>query len=166
MNFKFLAFAGVAGLMMFAPASAAAQATHKHDAAKPMACCEGKTMPCCEAKDTDIIGQLVSQQPPSPPAKQLNEVWFMRPVMVGRKILQGHYVIEHDNDRMAAGGPCTYIYAFNDRTKPVVAFYCEHLEREPATRNIVVLERRGDIEEMKEFQFRGETASHGVPIVR
>ena len=105
---------------------------------------------------------------PAPPVRQQTEVWFQRPVMVGRHILQGRYVIEHDNDRMARGEPCTYIYAYDDRTKPVVAFHCTHLERDRQGKNTVVLATisDGSMQLLQEFQFAGETASHGVPTER
>jgi len=47
-------------------------------------------------------------------------------------------VIEHDNDRMARGEPCTHIYAYNDRTTPVATFHCTHLERDRADEGVVV----------------------------
>ena len=105
---------------------------------------------------------------PAPPVRQLAEVWFHRLVLVGRAILQGRYVIEHDNDRMARGEPCTHIYAFNDRTRPVVAFRCTHLERGRADQNTVSLATAPDglMKVLTEFQFAGETAAHGYPTVR
>ncbi|HEX8030707.1 MAG TPA: hypothetical protein VF491_19680 [Vicinamibacterales bacterium] len=110
------------------------------------------------------LASLDPQLAPQATARQLTEVWFQRPVMVGRSILQGRYVIEHDNDRMARGEPCTHIYAFNDRTKPVVTFHCTHLERDRPNQNIAVIETKGDMQVLTEFQFAGEAASHGVPI--
>ncbi len=85
---------------------------------------------------------------------------------VGGHILQGRYVIEHDNDRMARGEPCTHIYAYNDRTMPVVAFHCTHLERDRAGdehRRCSSTIGDGSMQKMLEFQFAGETAAHGVP---
>ena len=135
-------------------------------------------MPCCKDKakverasaEPTIIDFLFASGftplTPPPPARQETMVWFKNPVLVGTNILQGQYIIQHDNDRMARGEPCTHIYAFNDRTKPVVAFHCTHLERTESKTPIAVLIRRGDLEELKEFQFSGETASHGVPSVR
>jgi hypothetical protein len=84
--------------------------------------------------------------------------------MVGRHILQGRYVIEHDNDRMARGEPCTHIYAFNDRTKPVVTFHCTHLQRGMASQSTASLATVGTMEVLTEFQFSGDTAAHGVPV--
>ena len=170
MHLKLLAVAGAAALLLGTPVRASAAS-----------CCEKKDMPCCEkaemaccAKDVNVIDVLLSmdsqvanpQWVAAPPVRQLTDVWFMRPIMVGKSILQGHYVIEHDNDRMARGEPCTHIYAFDDREQPVVTFHCTHLERNRATRNIAVLETRGDMQYLSEFQFAGETAAHGVPSVR
>jgi hypothetical protein len=168
MFFKLSAAAGIAVLLSAVPA-AAGQANHEM---KP-GCCD---MPCCAdhakapasvSAEPDAIGLLgaAGRQvvPAEKPARQASDVWFMQPVRVGRSILQGHYVIEHDNDRMARGEPCTYIYAFNDRTKPVVTFNCTHLERERATKTIAVVQTKGDIQVLTEFQFSGDTEAHGVP---
>jgi len=170
MHLRFLAAAGVAAFLLFAPARADASCCDQ----KMMSCCETQVMPCCAAlKDTekDAIQILLAVAPlqndpqlnPAPPARQLTDVWFMRPTMVGKSILQGHYVIEHDNDRMARGEPCTHIYAFNDRTTPVVTFHCTHLERNRTSKNIAVVATKGDMQVLQEFQFNGESAAHGVP---
>ncbi len=100
--------------------------------------------------------------------RQAAEVWFQRPVIVGKAILQGHYVIEHDNDRMARGEPCTHLYAFNDRTTPVATFDCTHLERDRAPQSIVVLTTTsdGNMQRLTEFQFAGDSLAHGYPTGR
>jgi len=105
---------------------------------------------------------------PAPPVRQQTEIWFQRPVVVGRHILQGRYVIEHDNDRMARGEPCTHIYAYNDRKNPVVTFHCTHLERDRNGTNTAVLVSTGDsaMQKLVEFQFAGDYAAHGVPSER
>ena len=189
MHSKLFAAAGIAGMLLLAPAAADAsccdQAKHEMKAGAP--CCD---MPCCadhamkaEPKDIDVLALLpldddpqllqatLENDPqlfPAPPVRQTTEVWFQRPVRVGSHILQGRYVIEHDNDRMARGEPCTHIYAYHDRTKPVVAFHCTHLERDRNGTNTVVLVSTGDgtMQQMTEFQFAGEHAAHGVPSGR
>ena len=110
--------------------------------------------------------EMDPQLMPAPPVKQLAEVWFTNPVLVGRSILQGRYVIEHDNDRMARGEPCTHIYAYDDRTKPIVTFDCTHLERDRADQTIAVLVNTADpgMKKLVEFQFAGEPTAHGVPV--
>lgn len=163
MHLKLFVAAGAAALLLTTPARARAA-----DCCD-MPCCQTQQMACCK-DDMNAIDILLSmdslaspQLTPAPPVRQATDVWFMRPVMVGKSILQGHYVIEHDNDRMARGEPCTHIYAFEDREKPVVTFHCTHLERNRAKENIAVLTTKGDMQYMTEFQFAGETASHGVP---
>lgn len=172
MHFRMLAFVGLAGLLLASPAAVAADAGCCGEKAAK-ACCD---MPCCqdqvamaEANAVDVLLSM-DQLTPAPartPARQATVVWFHRPVMVGRQILQGQYVIEHDNDRMARGEPCTFIYAFDDRTKPVVTFHCVHLDRPPSTAGNVVLASNGDtMQVFLEFQFAGETGAHGFPTVR
>jgi hypothetical protein len=101
---------------------------------------------------------------PAPPVRQTIDVWFKRPTWVGKSILLGHYVIEHDNDRMARGEPCTHIYAYDDRDTPVVTFHCTHLERDRAHQPTVALATMPDgFQKLTEFQFAGESAAHGYP---
>lgn len=102
------------------------------------------------------------------PAVRYMDVTFRDPVRVGDVTLMGAYLIEHDDDRMARGEPCTYIYDVNDLRAPVVTFHCEHLER-PLTPNASVVLAptfNSPTKVMKEFQFGNETAAHGVPGVR
>jgi len=151
---KFFALAGVAGLLFLLPA--------RVDAAS---CCN-MSKATVEPSAIEMLLTSNLDTTLAPLANQKTVVWFQRPVRIGNTILQGRYVIEHDNDRMARGEPCTYIYAFNDQTKPVVTFHCTHIERNPTSTNTVVLYSTGDggIQKMSEFQFSGETAAHGVPI--
>jgi hypothetical protein len=179
MHSKLLAAAGVASLLLFTPAAADASCCDQtkmagHD--MKGGCCD---MPCCADKaakpaseEIDILAMLPLENDrqllPAPQARQQTEVWFQRPVRVGGHILQGRYVIEHDNDRMARGEPCTHIYAYDNQKVPVVRFHCTHFERDRAGRNIAVLATIGDgsMQQLMEFQFAGETAAHGVPTER
>jgi hypothetical protein len=107
-------------------------------------------------------------QQPARPAREAVTVWFHRPVRVGDRILFGKHVIEHDNDRMARGEPCTHIYAASDQQQPVVAFHCTHLDR-PTSTNATVMLRRTEpdgISKLAWFQFAGESGAHGVPPLR
>ena len=176
---KLFAAAGIAGLIVLAPVSAVAQSTHQMKPGAP--CCADHAMkpdmPCCadHAPKTEPVdnGQFLvfeddPQLNPAPPVRQLTEVWFHRPVRVGRHILQGRYVIEHDNDRMARGEPCTHIYAYDNQRVPVVRFHCTHLERGRVGANTAVLATiaDGSMQQLLEFQFAGESAAHGVPSER
>jgi rhodanese-related sulfurtransferase len=102
------------------------------------------------------------------PAREYAKVRFQDPVRVLNHVLMGDYLIEHDTDRMARGGPCTHIYKMSDRTKPVVAFHCRHLTRSQSTRATVTVRRAFDMSPtrafiMTEFQFAGSADGHGVP---
>jgi hypothetical protein len=176
MHSRLLVAASIAGLFLAAPASAGQACCDrdhaKHQMAAGMPCCD---MPCCDEalameRTVDITRLLPLQDDPqlAAPARQVTDVWFKRPVMVGRHILQGHYVIEHDNDRMARGEPCTHIYAYDNQRVPVVRFHCTHLERGLAGANVAVLAtlNDGSMQQLLEFQFLGETAAHGVPSDR
>ena len=169
MYLKLFLAAGAAALVLSTPVAAAASCCDQHGtnhANTP--CCD---MPCCntpkaEVKNIELLLPLEMdpQLAPAAPVRQASEIWLMRPTMVKGRILQGRYVIEHDNDRMARGEPCTHIYAYNNRVKPVVAFHCTHLERERANTPIAVLITKGDMLALEEYQFPGETAAHGVPV--
>lgn len=175
MHVKLLVVGAFAGFFLLAPAAADAaccdQKVHSPQHTQG-ACCD---MPCCkDAKagaEPSIVEMFLSMDPqlnPVPPVRQRAEVWFHRPALVGKSILQGRYVIEHDNDRMARGEPCTHIYAYDDQKTPVVAFHCTHLERPRADQNLVMLYTTsdGNLQKLTEFQFAGETASHGYPTKR
>jgi hypothetical protein len=178
MHSRLLAFIGVAGLLVASPAVAAEKAC-----CADQACCESAqkastAKPCCQEHHPAVAkpemsaeqvfwGWLGVDPKAITPARREASVWFKQPVRIGENILHGQYVIEHDNDRMAQGGPCTYIYAMSDRKNPVVAFHCVHLDRAAAKQNTVVLVPGGDgFQRMTEFQFVGEDGAHGLPIIR
>jgi hypothetical protein len=158
---------GVGLLASFATTPAAASCC---DHSQKSACCEQHLQSCCKHPDDPIAKSVLLPNLDEPrPVRERLVVWFHKPVKVGDRILQGKYIIEHDNDRMAHGGPCTYIYAASDQQLPVVAFFCTHLERPLAGQPTVVLRPLGEANGMKElvaFQFAGEMGAHGVPVNR
>ena len=166
MHFQLFAVVAAFGLTMLLPARAQAACCQQACCEKAAACCEKKAH-VHEASPTETPLSQDPQLDPAPPVRQIAEVWFMQPTIVGRSILQGRYVIEHDNDRMARGEPCTHVYAFADQQNPVAAFHCTHLERDRANQNQVVLATMPDgRKKLIEFQFAGEHAAHGYPSGR
>lgn len=129
-------------------------------ASTPMACCDHPT------PGDDSAVAMAGLGLEAAPAVKYIDIVFRDPVKVGDTILLGAYLIEHDDERMARGEPCTYIYEADDRRAPVAMFHCEHLERPVAGSATVVLAptMNSAIKRLVEFQFRGETASHGVPV--
>jgi hypothetical protein len=163
--------------------------THNHSGAMDcckdggcdMPCCKDGgecDMPCCQGTGEDIEpnaidvllamdGQAILPMIRITPARQTAEVFFQRPVWVGRTVLMGKYVIEHDTDRQARGEPCTHIYAADNDKTPVVTFHCTHLEATQSDKAVVVLQSLGDGQQrFVQFQFSGETAAHGYPAAR
>lgn len=137
--------------------------------AAPMACCDHAAPPAMAWRPTDdpaITWAALGLAVP-PPVRYL-DVTFRDPVRVAGAVLFGDYLIEHDDDRMARGEPCTYIFDANDLRAPVVTFHCEHLERPLSPNGVVELapSNNPSIKVMQAFQFGGETAAHGVPAVR
>ena len=174
MHFKLFTGVAIAAVLLLAPAGVEASCCdqHKGHAAQhgQRDCCDAQ---CCKDQNVEptIVERFLEMDPqlnPAPPVRQTAEVWFNRPVLVGRAILQGRYVIEHDNDRMARGEPCTHLYAYNDQTTPVVTLDCTHLERDRPSQNVVVLATTpdGNMQRLTEFQFAGESFAHGLPTVR
>jgi hypothetical protein len=142
-----------------------------------MACCQHETdkctMPCCQHDQpidgVELLlslgdGMTTAEELFPPAARQRGVVWFHRPVWVGRNVLMGKYIIEHDTDRQARGEPCTFIYAANEPDEPVVSFHCTHLEGVDIDHSTVAVQPTGDGgQKLLWFQFAGETAAHGYP---
>ena len=116
-----------------------------------------------------VAATAAAQDPEPAPGREYAKVTFTSPVKIGARVLMGTYVIEHDEERMAKGGPCTHIYNIDDRRLPVVAFHCVHIDRPSNdTANATVTLRRlydqpSPMFELLEFQFAGSAAGHGVP---
>lgn len=91
-------------------------------------------------------------------------VEFTETVKLLDVLLRGQYLIVHDEERMAKGEDCTYIY---DRSgKLVVSFHCTPIERPKAKSFRIVTSRQNFAygpPEIKEIQFAGSTEAHQVP---
>ena len=91
---------------------------------------------------------------------------FAKPVSVHGFVLQGKYLFVHDEAAMARGDACTYIFK-GDAALPdklVTSFHCIHVERTKASNFILRFrEITPGVQELTEFQFKGDTASHRVP---
>jgi|RhiMetdeSRZDD1v2_1073273.scaffolds.fasta_scaffold200462_3 hypothetical protein len=91
-------------------------------------------------------------------------VEFPEPVRLRGVFLHGQYRVEHDEDRMAKGEDCTYIY--NRKGTLVVSFHCIPVRRPKASRFLVVVNRElstTSAPEIKELQFSGSTEAHRIP---
>ena len=95
-------------------------------------------------------------------------VEFTETVKLSGVLLRGQYLIVHDEEKMARGEPCTWVYAGNEMndTKLVASFHCTHVDRERADSFKITYRRHltpYETPEIAEIQFAGSTDGHKVP---
>jgi hypothetical protein len=95
-------------------------------------------------------------------------VRFDEPVKLLGVILKGEYVIVHDDERMAQGEACTYVYAYENgqQGRLVVSFHCIPVEREAADHFTVLIggyDPATRLPELLEYRFAGSSEGHKVP---
>jgi hypothetical protein len=82
-------------------------------------------------------------------------------------ILKGQYLFVHDEERMARGEDCTYVYNYSDNKQGelVVSFHCIPIEREKNDQFTISLKKLTNIDlyELTEYRFAGSTEGHKVP---
>jgi hypothetical protein len=83
-------------------------------------------------------------------------------------LLKGEYLMVHDEEKMAQGFPCFYIYTVKNGKQDalVTSFHCLHIDREKADKFLVTTSNRRspfDVREIREIQFAGSADGHGVP---
>ena len=92
---------------------------------------------------------------------QKAKVEFTETIKLKDVMLRGEYLFVHDDEKLAKGLDCTYIY--DSSGKLVVSFHCEPIERAKADQFKVLVTTRGNILELEEYQFAGSTEAHRVP---
>jgi hypothetical protein len=95
-------------------------------------------------------------------------VQFDKPITVQNVVLKGEYLFVHDDAAMQRGDACTYIYKGDAEVREhlVASFHCVHIERAKVDRfTWRSRETTPGNAELLEFQFSGETAGHGVPLL-
>ena len=92
---------------------------------------------------------------------QTAKVEITEPLKLLNVILKGDYKFVHDEDKMAKGEPCTYVY--DAAGKLVVSFHCEPVERDRASQFKILVTSSAGLPEMEEYQFAGSTEGHRVP---
>lgn len=91
---------------------------------------------------------------------------FNQPVVLMGKTLQGEYLFVHDDEAMARGEACTYVYKGRGESKEnlVVAFHCKPVQRDKASHFLVRSKQTATgLYELTEFQFDGSTEAHLIP---
>lgn len=101
--------------------------------------------------------------------KQKATIQFNDPVILQGVTLKGEYLFLHDDSAMTRGEACTRVYKGNveQPSKLVVAFHCVPLERSKSAHFIVRTKQiTPDVNEVTEYQFKGDTEAHGVPTLK
>jgi len=94
---------------------------------------------------------------------------FNQPVQLMGETLKGEYLFVHDDEAMARGEACTYVYKGNaeNANNLAVWFHCIPANRTKAAtfvvRTVMTLPGRNEI---REYQFAGSTEAHVVPLTQ
>jgi uncharacterized cupredoxin-like copper-binding protein len=109
------------------------------------------------------------------PKKEMAVVDLTDKTKMVKEILQGKYIFVHDEELMAKGEPCFYVYKYSQdaagkpEIKPdnlVLSFHCKHVEHDKAPQIVLtftMVAGEADLFEIKEVQFAGSTAGHRLP---
>ena len=100
--------------------------------------------------------------------KERAVVKFDQPVILMGVTLKGTYLFVHDDEAMARGEACTYVYkgAAEVRNNLVFSFHCKPKERSRVARFTVrSVQTSPGQNELTEFQFSGSTEAHLVPVI-
>lgn len=108
-----------------------------------------------------------------PTGKDMSVVDLPDKTRVMKTVLQGRYIFVHDDEKMASGAACFYIYEYSaDATgqpearpdKLVVSFHCQPVQREKATHIVLTYGMvNSELFELREIQFTGSAEGHRVP---
>lgn len=122
---------------------------------------------------TMIAGAPGSLATAAAPGKEMAVVDITDKTKVLKATLQGKYILVHDDEKMARGEPCFYIYEFSQdpagqpELKPeklVVSFHCQPVQHEKANHIVLTYGMTdGGLFELREIQFAGSSEGHRVP---
>jgi hypothetical protein len=115
-----------------------------------------------------VVGAASSSGVASQAKVQKAVLQFNEPIKLLDVILRGEYIIVHDDERMAKGEPCTYVYTRENgqQGRLVVSFHCTPAEREAVDHFTVVVgapDKVTNIPELLEYRFANSREGHLVP---
>ena len=101
--------------------------------------------------------------------KQKGTIQFNHAVILQGVTLKGEYLFVHDDTAMTRGEACTRVYKGPAEIpgKLIVAFHCLPLERAKSAYFVVRTNKIAPgVNEVSEYQFKGDTEAHGVPTLK
>ena len=109
----------------------------------------------------------------APPEKEMAVVDIPDKTRIAGKVIQGKYIFTHDEEKMAKGGDCFYVYEYatdpsgkpaTSSDKLVLSFRCRSAHHEKATHIVLTYGMvNPELFELREIQFAGSTEGHRVP---
>lgn len=104
----------------------------------------------------------------APAGKKRAVTVFFEPTRLMGVVLKGEYLFVHDDQAMARGEACTFVYKGNApvASKLVVSFHCVPAERTKVGSFTVRMSTVSGFQEVTEYQFSGETEAHTVPAAK
>ncbi|MEK6288426.1 MAG: hypothetical protein AABO57_22135 [Acidobacteriota bacterium] len=122
---------------------------------------------------TIIVSALGALATAGPPGKEMAVVDIPDRTKLLKATLEGKYILVHDDEKMARGEPCFYVYEYSQdpagqpELKPdklVVSFHCEPVQHEKASRLVLTYGMASaTLFELREIQFAGSSEGHRVP---
>ena len=110
---------------------------------------------------------VVASTRASTPRVEKAVVEFPQQVKLLNVFLKGSYLFVHDDNKMARGEACSYIYEWIDgkQGRLVTSFHCTPVAREQADHFTVKTTSIGAnfSPEITEYQFAGSTEGHQIP---
>ena len=115
-----------------------------------------------------ISGSSLVASKAAPSGKKQALMQFTEPVQLMGVVLKGEYLFVHDDEAMARGEVCTFVYKGNSpaSNKLVVSFHCIPAERLKVASFTVRMATVSGFQQLTEFQFAGETEAHMVPATK
>jgi hypothetical protein len=114
-----------------------------------------------------LVAGVRAQRPAETRSRETAMVEFTDRTKLADVVLQGKYLFEHDDSRMARGEACMFVYTLvsGKADQVVVSFHCKPVERAKvkAVVTSVAMTSTPDLFELKEIQFAGSTKGHIVP---
>lgn len=119
-----------------------------------------------------MIVSAVNSAAAAPPGRDVTVAVIQDKTKLLKATLEGKYIFVHDEDRMAKGEPCLYVYEYSENAKGepeivpeklVVSFHCQPVQRPKTDQIVLTLGMSGTLFELREIQFPGSTEGHRVP---
>lgn len=120
-----------------------------------------------------MVSALAPFAAAAPPGKEMTVATIPDKTKLLKATLLGKYIFVHDEDKMAKGEPCLYVYEYSEDQKGqpeirpeklVVSFHCQPIQRAKADQIVLTYGMVSpELFELREIQFPGSTEGHRVP---